>query len=346
MRLTLEQMTNGLTPEHDFVFPACPENPDMRESTSVWLYDEAGQFALPRVGIEAEAHSWNNRRVQGNIALAGGRVLNGACMGAAHSPFDAQGRPTILGAGPISFQCLEPFFKWRLTYDGTAADGTVEQQIAGTLDANKHTPVKYDIELNMVTPAWVQDLTPEAVAKMSAADAIEAGNMGIGWRYEHLFRAVGTFEIDGKKRDFTGTGVHVKRQSVRPMGGFRGHCWQSAVFPDGCAFGYIAYPPREDGTAYNDGYIFQDGKMYPAKAVKIPWLRRIMGEGDDVSVELESELGITKISAVSAFNTFRIGNPDLLGLNLNQGGALFTWDGQSAYGMMERSLQASQMNVI
>lgn len=341
MTLTLAQMTNGLTPEHDFVFPARPENPDMRESTSVWLYDEAGHFALPRVGIEAEAHSWDNRRVQGNFAFADGRILNGAGMGAAHSPFDAQGRPTILGAGPIAFQCIEPFFKWRMSYDGDASDGTVDEQIAGKLDPKKRAKVKYDIELTMATPAWVQDNTPEAVAKMSEADAIEAANMGIGWRYEHLFRAEGWFEVDGTKRDFRGTGLHVKRQSVRPLAGFRGHCWQSAVFPDGRAFGYITYPPRDNGTAYNEAFIYQDGKMYQAKAVKIPWLRRIVGAGDDVSVELESELGITKIKGVSAFNTFRVGNPDLQGLDLNQGGALFTWDGQSAYGMMERSSHTS-----
>jgi hypothetical protein len=341
MSITLAQMTNGLTPEHDFVFPACPDNPDMRESTSVWLYEEEGKFAFPRVGIEAEASSWDNRRVQGNFAFAGGRVLNGACMGAAHSPFDAQGRPTILGAGPIAFQCIEPFRRWRMTYDGNAVDGTVDQQIADTLDPDKRAQVKYDVELTMVTPAWVQDISPAVVAEMSEADAIEAANMGIGWRYEHLFRAIGTFEVNGEKHAFKGTGLHVKRQSVRPLGGFRGHCWQSAVFPDGRAFGYITYPPRDNGTAYNDGYIYQDGKMYPAKAVKIPWLRRIVGEGDDASVELESELGITKIAGVTALNTFRVGNPDLMGLDLNQGGVRFTWDGMTAYGMMERSSHTS-----
>jgi hypothetical protein len=341
MSLTLEQITNGLTPEHDLVFAKRPENPEMRESTSVWLYEENGAFGFPRVGIEAEASSWDNRGVQVNFAFAGGRILDGACKGAAHSPFNAQGRPTILGAGPISFECLEPFRKWHIKFDGTAVDGTVEQQIAGTLDPNKRTHVKYDVELNMVTPAWVQDHTPEAVANMPEAEAIEAANMGIGWRYEHLFRAIGIFEVDGVKRDFKGTGLHVKRQSVRPLGGFRGHCWQSAVFPDGRAFGYITYPPRDNGTAYNDGYIFQDGKMYPAKAVKIPWLRRIVGEGDDASVELESELGITKIKGVTALNTFRVGNPDLLGLDLNQGGVRFTWGDQTAYGMMERSSHTS-----
>lgn len=100
MTMTLAQMTNGLTPEHDFVFPARPENPEMRESTSVWLYDEAGHFALPRVGIEAEANSWDNRRVQGNFAFADGRILNGAGMGAAHSRSTRKAAPPFSALAP------------------------------------------------------------------------------------------------------------------------------------------------------------------------------------------------------------------------------------------------------
>jgi hypothetical protein len=341
MNLTLEQLAGGLTPEHDLVFPECPDNPEMRESISLWLFEENGAFAFPRIGIEAEASSWDNRRVQGNFAVAGGRILNGAGMGVAHSPFGPDGRPTVLGAGPLAFTCIDPFRRWRASYDGTVVDGTVEQQIARTLDPGHRTAVKFDVELEMVTPAWVQDISPDKVARMSAADATEAANMGIGWRFEHLFRARGVFHLDGRSREFNGVGLRIKRQSVRPLGGFRGHCWQSALFPDGRAFGYITYPPREDGVAYNEGYIFQDGTMYPARAVKVPWLRRIVGQGDDVSVELESELGITRIDGVTALSTFRVGNPDIGGLNLQQGGARYSWDGQGSYGMIERSAHES-----
>jgi hypothetical protein len=77
--------------------------------------------------------------------------------------------------------------------------------------------------------------------------------------------------------------------------------------------------------------------MYPAHAVKIPWLRRIVGEGEDCSLELESELGTTRIGGTTALSTFRVGNQDMPGLNLQQGGALYSWNGQSAYGMIERS---------
>jgi hypothetical protein len=341
MHLTLEEITNGLTPEHDLFFAEKPANPEMRESTSLWLFEENGAFGFPRIGIEAEASAWDTRRVQGNFAIAGGRILNGAGIGAAHSPFGPDKKPSVLGAGPLVFRCIEPFRKWHVAYDGSAIDGTVEQQMTKTLDPNKRIPVRFDIELDMVTPAWVQDISPEKVAQMSQAEAIEASNMGIGWRFEHLFRARGVFHLDGLTHEFKGAGLRIKRQSIRPLGGFRGHCWQSAVFADGRAFGYITYPPRADGSAYNEGFIFQDGKMHPARAVKIPWLRRIVGEGDDVSLELESDLGITRINGVTALSTFRVGNPDIGGLNLHQGGARYTWNNQTAYGMIERSAHES-----
>lgn len=340
MSISDELMRGGLTPKHELFFAKQPDNPEMRESTSLWLYEENGEFAFPRFGIEAEASSWDNRRVQGNFAFADGRILNGAGMGAAHSPFGKDGRPTILGAGPLSFECIEPFRKWRTRWDGTVISGTVEQQIAKTLDPAR-IPVKFDVELTMVTPCWVQDNAPEKVAKMSPADRVEAESMGVGWRLEHQFRGEGEFTVGGKTRSFKCLGTRIKRQSVRPLAGFRGHTWQAAVFPDGRSFGYIAYPPREDGTAYAEGYVFIDGKMYPAVPKVIPWLRRIVRNGDDASLELEYEKGTVKIAGVTGLSTFRVGNPDIGGLNLQQGGVRYTWDGQSAWGMIERSAHES-----
>jgi hypothetical protein len=191
-------------------------------------------------------------------------------------------------------------------------------------------------------PAWSQQTSMEQLAAMAGSSAAEAGFMGTGWRFEQLFRARGTFTVDGLARAFTGTGLRIHRQSIRELGGFRGHCWQSAVFPDGRAFGYIAYPPSGDGTApYNEGYIFQHGRMYAARAAEPPWLRRIVARDDDVGVELVSELGRTRIEGATTLSTFRVGNPDIGGLNLQQSGVRYRWDGQTALGMIERSSHES-----
>lgn len=338
----IDQFTGGLAPAKDLVLPEKPADPEMRESISMWLFEETGAFAFPRIGIEAEGHSWDNRLHTANFAFRDGRILNEIGRGPAPPAQGPDGRPTVLGAGPVTFTCIEPFRRWSVRYDGVAVDAHVSQQIAGTVDPQKRTRVQFVAELAMVTPAWVQDNSPEKVALMSEAERVEAANMGIGHRIEHLFRAEGRLEIDGETRAFSAVGSRIHRQSVRPLAGFRGHCWQSAVFPDGRAFGYIAYPPREDGSeGHNDGYLFVGGRMVRAKAVKAPWLRRIVGEGDDASVELESELGITRIEGVTRLSTFRLGNPHIGGLNLQQGGALYRWDGQAAYGMIERSSHES-----
>jgi prepilin-type processing-associated H-X9-DG protein len=344
MTIDIDKLSGGLAVEKDLVLPGKPQDAEMRESVSVWLFDERGEFAMPRTGIEAEASSWDDRRLQANFAFADGRVLNGAGRGPAPSAIGPDGRATVIGAGALVFRCVEPFRRWTVTFDGPALDGHVSEQMDGRFKTKKPTPthVRLEADMTMVTPAWVQEVSGD-IAKMTAEQAANAQAMGLGYRFEHHFRAQGSLTIDGRTRAFKGTGTRIHRQSVRRLEGFTGHCWLSALFPDGRAFGCLAYPPlagRSD-YSYNDAVIYQGGRMIPARILKAPFLRRIVAQGDDASVDLKSELGITHIKGVTALSTFRIGNPDMGGLNLQQGAARFTWDGQSAYGMVERSSHES-----
>jgi hypothetical protein len=335
MAISLDELRNGLSPDQDLVFPTKPDHPEMRESTSIWMFDEQGRFGFPRWGIEAEAASWEDRAFQANFAFPDGRVLDGAGRGPAAAPIGPRGRPTVLGAGGLVFQCIEPFTRWIVSFNGTAVDTRVQDQIAGTVDTSRRVPVKLEAELAMVTPAWTQVTGEDTSA--------EAEYMGLGYRFEHLFRAEGSFHVDGEDHEFKATGLRIHRQSIRRLEGFYGHCWQSALFPDGRAFGYIAYPPKPDGSQYNEGYIYQDGRMIPARVVEAPWLRRTLPSGDDVSFELESELGRTRIAGSTTLATFRVGQPEMGGLTLQQSGARYTWEGESAIGMIERSSPPEKM---
>jgi hypothetical protein len=343
MTVVLDDLTGGLAPEKDLVFPGRPAEPEMRESVSLWLYEENGAFGFPRIGIEAEAESWENRRLQAAFTFPDGRALNGAGRGAAPPAIDESGRPTIIGAGPLTFRCVEPFRRWTMTYDGAPLDGDVTEQIKGIYGKRGSTPVKLHVEMTMVTPAWVQQ-TESDTSTMSQLERDNAAAMGLGYRFEHHLRATGTYTIDGKTYEFKGIGTRIHRQSVRRLEGFYGHCWLSAVFPNGDAFGSLAYPPREGSEgdySYNDAIIFKAGRLYPARIVEAPFLRRIVPHGDAFVLKLASELGETVIEGETALNTFRIGNPDIGGLNLQQGGALFRWGDQKAYGMVERSTHES-----
>ncbi len=347
-QLSLDAMTNGLTPEHDYFFPDKPADPEMRESTSIWMFEENGQLGFPRIGIEGEASSWENRHYQANFALGNGEILIDNGRGPVPSPIGPDGKPTVFGAGPLSFRCLEPFRRWLVTFDGTAHHGTLGEQIAGTLLNNPRVPVRLEAEITMHTPAWVQDYTPGEVAKMSREELDNAQSMGLGWRLEHLFRGAGTLTVAGEPRTFNCLGSRIKRQSVRPLDAFRGHCWQSALFPDGRAFGFISYPPSDRAGLFHIGYVYLNGKMYPARPTRIPFIRQVVEEGDDVSLELESALGTHRIQGVTTLSTFRVNNPDMAalgaaGFTLQQSGARYSWDGMTSYGMIERSATGEQM---
>ena len=346
--MNIESMTGGLKPEDDYVLPEPPECEWVREGASFWIFEENGEFGFPRMGVEAEPHTWINRRYAANMAFADGRVLNGSGVGAMTAPIDAQGRPSILSGGPLTFQCLEPFRKWRVAFNGEVVDTNVSQQIANTVDRSRTIPLKYEIQLEMAAPAFVQDNSPAKFFKLGKGEQRDGLSVGLGWRLEQVFRGQGEVTIDGKRRDFKAVGMRVKRRSIRTDGLFlRGHCWQSAVFPDGRAFGYLAYPPHDDGhEPWHDGFIYQDGKMHRAKAIEAPWLRGIVGSGADVSVTLRSELGDTRIEGSTTLSTFRIANRDIWGLNLNQSGVRYTWDGQSALGMIERSAPSNLTTIV
>lgn len=351
MAYSQEQMTGGLPLELDYMFAGKPDDPEMRESASIWLFEENGAFALPRNGIEAQGAVWDRHRYDCNFAFPDGRVLRESVRGQTQPSIGPDGRSSILGVGPFAFTCVEPFRTWRITYDGEAHDGTVQQQIDRTFQVYAdggscdfpRVPVSYDVEITMAAPAWVQDYRKDILDAMSEPERIDAGLMGYGYRIEQLFRGEGTLTVDGKTRAFKAVGSRIHRQSVRPMAAFRGHCWQSCLFPDGRAFGYIAYPLREgesEAERHNIGYYVEGGKMYPAKARAIPFLRQIMPRGDDVSVELETELGTIHVGGTTELCTFHLGNAGVNGFHNQQSGVRYTLDGMVAYGMIERSSPA------
>ena len=331
MALTEEQLSGGLPLDTDYMLPEKPADPEMREGVSVWLFDEEGRFGFPRMGIEAVGESWDSRPTQMNIGLADGRVLIGSGMGAGHSPIDADGKLSILGAGPLSFRCIEPYRRWTVSFDGPAIDTHFTNQIEQSVDPSRRIPVRLEAELTMTGPAWTH--------RFDADDpSIEAFFMGIGYRAEQLLRGEGVFEVDGEKHAFKGVGLRVHRQSIRRTAGFYGHCWQSAQFPDGSGFAINVYPEREGQEQYNTGYIWKDGRMIDARVVKAPWLFNLLPPGEDVSVEIESALGRTRIEGTTLFSTFLLGVPEMEGTRLCQAGARYNWDGQTAIGMVERSL--------
>jgi hypothetical protein len=352
-----DAMGSGLPNEADIMLREAPPPPFdwIREGTSCWMFDESGEFGFPRVGVEAEPWSWDNRFLQSNLAFADGRQLIAIQRGPAPPIVDDNGDPMIIGCGPLTFRCIEPFRRWHVRFDGEAIeshvreqiDGTVDvgQQVAGTADPARRVPLRYEFEMTAVVPANVMDHSPEKFFKFGKGKQRDAASVGLGWRFEQMMRGEGELTVDGATRAMKLEGSRIKRRSVRTDSLFlRGHCWQAVVFPDGRAAGYEARPVHDDGhEPYNEGFVYVDGRMHRARATKMPWLRELAERGADLSFELESELGTTRIEGVSELTTYMLMSEKMHGLDLHQGGARYSWDGQSAYGMIERSATPGQI---
>ncbi|MFC5744259.1 hypothetical protein [Actinomadura rugatobispora] len=338
-------LTGGIGPDRETVFAERPDDPEMRDSVSMWISDDRGDLGIPRVGIEAVASSWEAHGVQLNVAFRDGTVYRLRDSGKTHPAIDADGRPAVLGGGPLAFRCVEPFKTWTATFRGTAVRTSTENLIAGDVDGPP-VEVEFHVEATMAVPPWIQgSLLPDAAERLESS--VEGDLMG-GPRYEQLFRAKGTLRAGADEHAFTGSGLRIRRQGVRHLGGFWGHCWQSAVFPSGRAFGYIAYPPREDGTpTFNEGFLFDgDGPLIPARVVEAPWLARLRPFGEDVSVVFETERGRTRIEGETALSTFDVTDrgpemPDFPALH--QAGVRYRWNGEETYGMLERSTMRNKI---
>ena len=125
MTLSSQAMTGGFDPEREFLFPAKPADPEMRESVNMWLWDDGPEFGLPRVGVEGLGGQWDRHEIQMNMSFADGRVLNMYGPFDSHDTIGADGRARVLGSGPLSFELVEPFDHWRVRLDGLATETSV-----------------------------------------------------------------------------------------------------------------------------------------------------------------------------------------------------------------------------
>ena len=147
---------------------------------------------MPRIGVEAVADQWDTHDIQINVAFADGRVFNMLGPGVVHDPAGADSRPRILGAGPLSFEMVEPFGLWRMRIDGEAHATMSTRRSAVSFPA-KATSCRSGPRSTSAraVPPWMNGaLLPDA--KWILENQEEGDLMGHPWRFEQLCRASGS----------------------------------------------------------------------------------------------------------------------------------------------------------
>ncbi len=349
-------LTGGIDPSREFVFDRRPADPEMRDSVSMWVYDDDASVGLTRIGVEAVSANWDHHGIQVNLAYPDGRAYRLRTDAPSHPATGPDGLATVLGAGPLAFRCVEPFRTWTMTFDGQAVATTSADLAAGRIDGPL-VDVRFDVETTTAAPPWEPGtLIAEAGHALATH---ELGLMG-GDRYEQLCHCTGSVNVAGDPElAFTGTALRIRRQGVRRLIEFRGHFWPSGLFPSGRAFGAITYPPRSDGLpSFNEGYVYDgDGELVPAIIAEAAWLNRIQPLGEDVSFTFRTPRGEVRIEGETVLSTHDVHHTDpgfsqdQLRIEhasfpaLQQAGVRWRWDGEETIGMLERSSPKSELGL-
>ena len=285
-------LTGGIEREREYVFAERPDDPEIRDSASFWVVDGGGTVALPRVGIEAVAANWEAHGLQMNVAFPDGRAYRLRADGPSWPPAGPDGRPTVLGAGPLVFRCVEPFDTWTMSFDGQAVQTSTFDLMEGRHDGPL-VDVAFEVEAVMAAPPWIQG-TLVAEAGAALATSVEGGLMG-GPRYEQLFRAVGTVRVrrgvPGLQRD-RGCAFVARACDAWPGSGATAGsrlCSRAGV-PSGTSPTRRVTTGRRRSTRATCSTVAAK-LLVAARVVSAPWLTELQALGQDVSFVFETEAG-------------------------------------------------------
>lgn len=324
-------LSAGLDPAFEHFVTQRPSNPAMRDAAVMWVIDDSGQIALPRFSIDAVAEHWQEPVVTLNMAMADGRVLRLW----ERFPAQAGNGADALGAGPMRFECIEPYRRWRFSFEGEARQSTTALEMAGHF-GGALAPLAFQVEAEMAEPPWLMGgLTSEAARAMQATGSALMG----GVRYEQLCRVKGWIALSGERHEISGTGMRVRRRGVRNMGGAPGHCQHSALFPSGRAFGANVFWPDAHGVSpFNEAFVIMaDGRRLAARVVEAPWMYRLVPAGDEAPLVLETAAGRLRIEATTVLKMFDHHFFEMADTSvLEQGVARYAWDGEETLGLIER----------
>ncbi|MEW9856181.1 hypothetical protein [Novosphingobium sp. M1R2S20] len=345
--MTATDLSGGIPVEREYVLAQRPEA-GVRDAVNVWIEEESGAFAM-RIGVEAVAEQWDRHELWLDIAFPDGRLYQRRGDGETREAIGPEGLPTVRATGPLSFRCVDPFRLWTASFEGEASALTTQTLIATPIPDERQllqADVGIDVAMTMAAVPWVPgSLLPEAAEALGG----EQGDF-MSPRYEQLFRCEGSLRIDGHEQPFRGNGLRIRRTGFRAFSGFAGHCWQSAVFPSGRAFGFNIYPPRDDGQpSYAEGFVIDaQGRRTPARPVSVPWLRKLVTGGESVPFVLETIEGDRIAIDGSTFVNVRSRGHPMLPEDfpiVQQAHARYVWDGEETTGMIERSSKPSVMDL-
>jgi hypothetical protein len=248
------------------------------------------------------------------------------------------------GGAALEFHCVEPFRRWRATFDGVAVRSSYAEMSAGRVADGPKERLIIELDIECVAPVW------DPAGGGHAASADMAAQSWASQHYQQLLRATGRVRLEDRTIEFDGAGVrdHSRGQRGHATDKFGGHDMISASYPSGRAFGMLRMWGPDGAVNLNVGYVVMDGQLYPAEVLDAPRLRADSPLRDEeLALSLRSPLGTHTLRGTTASTTFATMLPSLgmaFGADPSPNQTVFAqsfarwqWDDEVAYGLTERS---------
>jgi hypothetical protein len=234
------------------------------------------------------------------------------------------------GAGTLSYECVEPWKRWRSRRDGAAIRTTVKELESRLLADRAHERVAFELNWTASSPVWDWG---------EVEDAAGFGKL----HYEQLARVRGTLTVGGEAIAFDGTGLRDHTRGPRDFSVVRNHIWAWASFPSGR--GFMLLQVNVDGGSVTRAVTVEDGRLVEQTLANQPVLTAL----DQAATPYGLELGGPRITAELLHlhpNSFDGPNDICLGFDpavsttvLFEAFSRFEWNGEVGYGLTERSLR-------
>ena len=242
-------------------------------------------------------------------------------------------------ASTLAFEIEEPWNRGATRMDGAAVRVSRDRAYSGLVGEGRHVGLKIDLDWQAFGPVWgMRD------------DDLSEQSWG-ATRYEQLCETSGTITVGGEQIAFNGTALRDHTRGPRDFLPVVKHACFSCTFPES-GRGLHVLDVIVDDTNHHilRAAIVENGELHEAEIVRSTALIDTPEEAEgSYELELRWPGGHATIQAetvrnmptgLASENEFIVGLDTVESYNhCFEGFARYTWDGEVAYGLSERSIR-------
>jgi hypothetical protein len=336
--------SNGRPASEDYGLLAAPDIAAFGESNCLVGYSIDNDIGLffhtgARPG---RYHLWLERVI---ISLPGGEdFVIASAEGQNHQPL----KP---GASNLSFECIEPFRRWRLRYDAGAQITTRAQKVAGAVTYARRRLLKVDITAEAVMPVWALGGDKEE----HKAQESDQRSRGFHMHHEQMMTISGTVEYDGTAYPISGFAWRDHSRGPRSYARFGRNSLMGAWFSSGRGFGMLQGFDVDGNQLVSDAYVVENGVLEKAAVIDVTPFTDLSLIRPEVVLRLRRSNGqvlqATGQLMAQAIQTMCPETDQVIGALWDNpenrihttGQTRWEWDGEIGWGTCERSNAAKDL---